>query len=826
MTWKRYALILFLWMFGSWGWAQNSRAVVAGIVFDDNDNPVAGVNIRCENSKSTSLSNGSFEMYIPAEREVTIEFTHDWHKKISARFKLAAGERMEFYPKMSTQAEQLSDVVITNNRSRIQGIVTISPDIVRKIPGANAGVENVLKSLAGVNSNNELSTQYAVRGGNYDENLVYVNEIEVYRPFLIRSGQQEGLSFTNTDMIQQLDFSAGGFQAKYGDKLSSVLDITYRRPKKHALSVDASLLGGSVTWDAASKNGNTSALVGMRYRDNSLLVNSQETQTRYRPRFLDVQAYVNHQFNARWQWGFLGNASQNRYAYQPLTRQTNFGTFDNPLALLIFYEGQEQDKYQTLFGASKLSFTPSKYTQYRWIVSAYHTQEQEYYDIDASYFLGQVDANLGSESFGNVVYNRGIGGQLTHARNDLDALIVNMELKGTHQPSTKHTIDWGFKYTRENIRDRIVEWETIDSAGFNLNPPTLPPGLVRDEPYTPFTGPLAPYKNNRALHYTNINRWSGFGQWSYKGSLGRMPYWLTAGVRAHMWEVSDQISGNGPVQMVVSPRVQWSFKPSGTRDIFIRLATGLYAQPPSYRELRDAQGQVITGVKAQKSMHFIAAADYQFKLWRRPFKLTTECYYKQLSDVNTYTIDNVRIRYKADNLATAYAYGFDLRWNGEFVPGTESWLSMGLMQTQENYMDKGYIARPTDQRFKCAILFQDYMPNIPNMRVYVNLTYNTGLPGGAPSYSDAYQYQSRLRDYRRADVGFSYVLNDNKGKGSKWRWLREFSELSVGFEIFNLFNNQNSITNTWVRDVYTKSEYAVPNYMTNRVFNLRLTFKL
>ncbi|OYU83087.1 MAG: TonB-dependent receptor [Flavobacterium sp. BFFFF2] len=821
---RLYSIFIFILFLKTGLFAQSNEAVITGVIFDADNHPLSNVQIVVNKRSATSNEAGFYQIRLPANEQVKVVFQHELYKKITANFYLKPGERMEFHPKMDADAEQLSDVVITNSRHRVQGIVTFSPDVVRKIPGANAGVENLLKSLAGVNSNNELSTQYAVRGGNYDENLVYVNEIEIYRPFLIRSGQQEGLSFTNSDMIQNLEFSAGGFQAKYGDKLSSVLDITYRKPTKRALALDASFLGGSLTWDAITKNKKTSVVLGARYRDNSLLVNSQQTQTNYRPRFLDVQTYINHSFNDHWQLGFLGNISQNRYSYQPLTRQTNFGTFDNPIALRIFYEGQEQDTYLTYFGASKLTFSPNKQNNYRWTTSIYHTQEQEHYDIDAAYYLGEVDANLGSETFGNVVFSRGVGSQLTHARNNLDALIVNTEIKGTHQIQKKHQIDWGFKYTRENIRDRIVEWETIDSAGFNVNPPTI--HIPRDQPYNPFTGPLAPFKSIRATNYSNINRLSGFAQWNVRGNWGNHAYWLTAGVRAQYWQVMNDVNGVGGGQTVVSPRIQFSFKPGISKDILFRMATGFYYQPPFYRELRDANGQVLPNVKAQKSIHFIAGADYQFQLWNRPFKLVTEAYYKTITDVNTYSIDNVRIRYKADNNAIAYAYGLDVRWNGEFVKGTESWLSVGYMKTEENYNNQGYIARPTDQRVKFALLFQDYMPTIPNLKVYLNLTYNTGLPGGSPSYADAYLYQNRLRDYQRADVGFSYVFTEKNYLRSKDHWMQRFSELSLGFEIFNLFNNQNSITNTWVRDVYTKSEYAVPNYMTTRVFNIRLTARL
>lgn len=802
-------------------------AKVVGVISDEFKEPVAGANITCEGKTVSSNKDGSYIIQIPANREVVIVFTHVTQKKIIAKFQLKTGEILEYYPVMKSDAEQLDDVIITSNRKSVQGITSLEPETIKKIPGLNAGVENVIKLMGSTGGPDDLSSQYTVRGGNYDENLVYVNEVEIYRPFLIRSGQQEGLSFTNSDMIQSVDFSAGGFQAKYGDKLSSVLDITYRKPKKFGAAFEASLLGGSATVDLASKNQKWSAITGVRYRDNSLLVNSKETETNFRPTFIDVQTNVNYALNEKWNFSFLGNISQNKYNYQPLTRQTNFGTLNEPIALQIFYEGQENDKYRTLFGAFKTTFVATENSSYKLITSAYHTQEQEYYDIDAAYFLGEVDSNIGSETFGDVTFNRGIGSQLNHARNDLDAVIVNAEIKGNHNAKKKFQIDWGIKYTRENIRDRIVEWEVIDSAGFSINPPIidLP---VNDQPYNPYVGPLVPFKNVRATNFVNINRLSGFLQSNTKTYIGESEFWINFGVRAHNWQVTGDKIADGKNQIVFSPRLQLALKPKlkGDHSVVYRLATGLYYQPPFYRELRDEDGVVNPDVKAQQSIHFVAGADYNFKMWKRPFKFVTEAYYKTMSDVNTYTVENVRIRYRANNDAEAYAYGFDMRLNGEFVPNTESWFSFGYLKTEENQDNRGFIARPTDQRLKFGILFQDYMPTLPNFKLYLNLVYSTGLPGGSPSYADAYQYQSRLRDYRRADVGFSYVFTEKNKERDDSHWLKKFQDLSLGFEIFNLFNNQNAITNTWVRDAYTKNQYGIPNYMTTRVFNLKLTARL
>ncbi|MFZ4436180.1 MAG: TonB-dependent receptor [Flavobacterium psychrophilum] len=816
------SLLFFLLFCCQLSFAQNAR--IKGVILSENGEAISEVNVTAADKSTKTNENGFYQLVVPANKKIQVVFTHITLKKYTVSLELKPNEDYEFNPQLSDKAESLGEVTVTaGNRKRIQGITVIEPEVIRKIPGANAGIENIIKTLPGVNSNNELSTQYSVRGGNYDENLVYVNEVEIYRPFLIRSGQQEGLSFTNTDLVQNVDFSAGGFQAKYGDKLSSVLDISYRKPTRFGLATEASFLGGSVAVDAVSKNKKWSGLAGLRYRDNSLLVNSQETSTNFRPTFADVQTNINFSPSAKWQYSFLGNVAQNKYNYQPLIRQTNFGTLSDPIALLIFYEGQEKDKYETYFGALKTTYNASDNFTLKLIGSAYHTLEQEYFDIDAAYALGEIDSNIGSETFGDVTYSRAIGSQLNHARNDLDALIVNAEVKGFHDIK-KHQIEWGFKYTREDIRDRIIEWEVIDSAGFSLNPRDLDIPS-NNQPYTPFVGPLVPYRNVRAKNFININRFSGYAQWSLKTKLGSSEVSYNAGVRMHQWQVSGAPT-SGVSQTVVSPRAQFAIKPDWNRDMIFRVSGGYYYQPPFYRELRDSLGIVRPNVKAQKSIHFVISNDYSFKMWDRPFKMVTEAYYKSLTDVNPYTLENVRIRYAASNTAVAFAQGLDVRLNGEFVPGTESWLSFGYLKTEENIDNRGYISRPTDQRLKFGILFQDYMPNIPSVKVYLNIVYNTGLPGGSPSYADPYQYQNRLRDYRRADVGFSYVLTEKNNQRPEGHWLRKFTDLAVGFEIFNMFNNQNTITNTWVRDVYTKSQYAVPNYLTTRVFNLKLSVRL
>ena len=812
-------LLLFSILYSSALLSQ--KATVRGVILDVFDEPIPSVNITFGNTGAISDLDGYYLIEITANQDIPITYSHIGHKNVQATLNLSNNEDYEFNPVMKTDIEQIATVVISGRENkRVEGITTLSPEAIRRMPSAISGVTSLLTSLPGINSNNELSTQYAVRGGNYDENLVYVNEIEVYRPFLIRSGQQEGLSFVNDDLTSSVDFSAGGFQAKFGDKLSSVLDITYRKPTEVQASLDASLLGVSVSAGGISDDGKFTGIVGLRYRDNSLFVNAKETQTNFKPTFLDAQTYLSYKFNNKLEFGFLGNIAINKYSYKPLTRQTNFGTLADPVALLVFYEGQEEDKYDTYFGALKATYVASQNYTAKFIGSVYQTQEQEYFDILAQYRLGEVDTSIGSENLGDVTFSEGIGSQLTHARNNLDALIVNLEHKG-NATIGENEIEYGVKFTHEDIRDRVQEYEIIDSAGFSIRPPLV--DFANLQPYEPFTSEIVPYTNIRAQNDVQINRLSGYGQWSRRTTIGSSDLWLNAGVRAHNWSVSGQ-DIQSITQTVFSPRGQVSLKPSWDRDMLFRLSGGVYHQPPFYRELRDSTGTVRPGVKAQKSIHIVFGNDYSFSLWDRPFTLNSEVYYKKLTNVNPYTLDNVRIRYRASNNAVAYAYGLDLRLAGEFVPGTESWISLGYLKTEENIDDKGYIFRPTDQRLKIGMLFQDYVKVVPNLKGYLNLQYNTGLPGGSPSYADPYNFQERLPDYKRVDLGVSYVLIDAT-RPKEEGVFRHFKELTLGAEIFNIFDVQNSISNTFVRDVYTKVQYSIPNYLSPRVFNVRLTAK-
>ncbi|MDA9849269.1 TonB-dependent receptor [Flavobacteriaceae bacterium] len=795
------------------------KSYIKGVVLDINNNPIENVNISSKSKAgATTNSNGFYSIEIESLTDVNITFSHVNFKSISFPINLKTNEVYEFYPVMDINIEQIDEIVLNSNKkTELKSILSIDPQIIRTIKGAQPGIENLLKTLPGVNISNELSTQYSVRGGNFDENLVYVNGIEIYRPFLVRSGQQEGLSFVNSNLIKNIKFSAGGFQSKYGDKLSSVLDIEYKNPNGNNLSGNINLLGGNITLNNISKNAKVSNILGVRYRDNSMLVNSRETITNYNPKFIDIQNFLTANINEKFSLNFLSYLSVNNYNYKPQSRQTNFGTLDDPTALIVYYQGQEKDKYQTVFGAAKLNFKASVNTELSLITSAFQTSEKEYFDILAQYRLGEVNNNIGDEDLGDVEFSEGIGSQLNHGRNNLNAIIYNIEHKGNYKKNDNN-LEWSLKFTKEDIKDRIVEWEVIDSTGFSIDPPFFE--SLGDQPYTANEGPIVPYQNIRKTNNTKTNRIQSYVQWSKNSNIGSTEIYSNAGVRLHGWSIDNQ-----KMNFVFSPRFQIGIKPDWEKDMIFKLSGGVYHQPPFYRELRDYNGEINYDVKAQKSIHLVASNEYSYSLWNRPFKLTSEIYYKDMTNVNAYTVDNVRIRYLANNNAKAYAYGLDLRLNGEFIKGTESWFSFGYLNTKENIDNQGYIPRPSDQRLKFGILFQDYIPNIPDLKMYLNLVYNTGVPGGAPSYANSYDYQNRLPDYKRVDLGISYVIVSDE-KDFKRGWKKNFSDLSIGLEIFNMFDIQNSITNTWVRDVYSKRQYSIPNYLTPRLLNLTIDMKL
>ncbi|GGF68675.1 TonB-dependent receptor [Wenyingzhuangia marina] len=796
---------------------------VAGVITNENKEPLSGVNISYNHKGVVSDENGAYQIEIIANKQTLVKFSYLGYGTVFKTFKGYKNKTIKYSPILKIQSQEIDEVNIRNYQAAQEGIVKLKAEEFKRIPGANAGIENLLMTQPGVNNSNELSTQYSVRGGSFDENLVYVNGIEIYRPFLIRSGQQEGLSFLNSDMTENINFSAGGFEAKYGDRLSSVLNIHYKKPTKELSTVNLNLLGASYTYENLFLNKKLSTLIGARYRNNQLLVSSKDTKTNFKPVFADIQTYLSYKINNKSSVDFLGNIAMNNYNFTPISRVTKFGGLFQPRELVVFYEGNEQDDFNTYFGALSYKYNFTKNTKLDITGSAFNTQEQEYYDIYGAYSIAEVDPTTG-----NPLYTSGIGTQLDHARNDLDILIQNVKVSLQHKIN-QHHFEAGVKFQSENIRDRINEWKAVDNNGLTLRNPNL--NTVNNQPFDPFTAPIDLYYKVKAQNDVTINRFSGYFQWNKKWYLGDHILWHHAGIRSQFWNIqNNKTQTTSSFQNTISPRFRLSLKPDWQNtDMVFRLSAGYYHQPPSYKELRDVDGNIQSDVKAQESIHYVFSNEYSFNMWERPFKMTSEVYYKQLNNVNAYSLDNVRVRYDANNNTQAYATGLDVRLSGEFVPGKESWVSFGLLKTEENTNNRGYIARPTDQRFKLAMLFQDYVPSNPNFKVFLNLVLNSSLPGGAPINAradnsttvDRYNFQTRLRPYRRADLGASYIIVDSNKQYTSG-FLSRFKELELGIELFNMFDIQNTTTNTWIYDVDSQRYNSVPNILTGRILNFKI----
>ena len=673
---------------------------------------------------------------------------------------------------------------------------------------------------------------------------MYVNDIQIYRPFLIRSGRQEGLSFINPNLVSNIKFSPGAFAAKYGDKMSSVLDVTYKEPEEFAGSFSASLQGASIHLEGASKNHRLTFLTGIRYKSNQYVLQSLDTDGQYRPSFLDVQTYITYDMNEKWEIGFLGNIARNKYQFIPETRQTEFGTINQSLQLTVAFDGQEIDQFQTYFGAITNTFTPKEGVELKFITSAFSTLEDEKFDIEGGYRIDELERDLSSEDFGDIKFNRGIGTFMDHARNTLDAYVLNAEHKGK-KISGNHTTFWGVKYQREFIEDKISEWGFVDSTGYFI-PSSTVDSIGFTDPSAQSTGLLELNELIKSKVTLNSNRYSSYLQRSWVLEKDSVNYTFTAGARAAYWDLNQEL--------IISPRASFSFEPNWKKDYLFRLAGGVYYQPPFYREMRDFDVNINRDIKSQRSYQAVIGSDRNFEAWGRPFKFTTEIYYKYMENVIPYEVDNVRIRYFATNNARAYATGIDFKINGEFVKGVESWFSMSVMKTQEDLVDDfyiedynsdgekiipgftqndvvdtsitiypGWIPRPTDQRVNFALYFQDYIPKLPSLKMHIALYYATGLPFGPPGNHDRYKATLRIPAYRRVDMGFSYRLK-KEGKHNKSKIIGNFKNIWVSLEVFNLLQINNVISYTWIKDV-TNRTYAVPNYLTSRQLNLKFHFE-
>ena len=702
----------------------------------------------------------------------------------------------------------LDEIVFQGKRSQPIGNVEIQAADAKLTPSLTGSFTDILKTLPYVSVNTELSSQYMVRGGNFDENLVYVNGIEVYRPQLIRSGQQEGLSFLNPEMAAAVSFSAGGWEAKYGDKMSSVLDVIYRNPREFELGAEISLMGGNLTIGGATKNKKLSALLGARYLNRNLILNTLDQDTEFNPQSYDIQSNIEYQFNDKWKLNFVGNFSNTLFEQIPNTRTTNFGTEQNPIQLQVFYDGREEDKFQTEFGALSLHHQPNRNLNLTLDVFTYHSAEEEYFDIQGAYLIRKTDPENQSSTV-----TLDIGGQIDHARNDLDMLVTGIQHRGKFKLNVNNDLEWGFAAQQEDIRDMLNEWQLIDSAGYSISP------FNPRQYFAPGEVDLGDLELNYHLNARNnlkSNRFNGYLQFNKKMNWNGARVLLNAGLRGTYWDFNQEFN--------ISPRAQFAIKPDWQTDQLFRFAAGYYVQPPFYKEIRNPQGEINEKIKSQKSLHLIAGHDYEFMMLNAPFKLSTEIYYKNMSDLIPYYLDNVRIKYYGTNNSTGRAYGIDTRLYGQFVEGADSWLSLSYARVEENIDERGWIPRPTDPRFKASLFFQDYMPTFPSFKVNTTLVYASGLPNGAPVFTDPYQFQTYLPDYKRVDIGLVKVFKDANFT-SDMGILDAFKEFSIGLDIFNVFNIKNTVSNQWLRDVNSNVIYGVPNRLTGRFFNGKVVMK-
>jgi len=841
MSIQKLILFLLLLPLTSRLQAQATATVYGKITDASNEQAIELVTVFLKGvSAVTTDEGGNFAIQIPANQRLTLGFRRVAYKESSANIlPLAPGARF-YLEVVLAPLESTLEVVIRERRLEEAGMVKEkNMKALRLLPSATGNLESVLPHIAlGTNmgTGGELSSQYQVRGGNYDENLVYVNDFEIYRPQLIRAGQQEGLTFPNLDLVRDLSFSSGGFQAKYGDKLSSVLDIKYKRPDSLRASANASLLGASAHLEGSVKVKKDSYrafryLVGGRYKTTRLLLGSLDLQGEYVPDFYDVQAYLTYDLNRNWQLGAIGNFNRSVYRFMPQSLVRAFGLVDFALQIRTAYEGQEVDDFtQTMAGVS-LTYLPERDRNplyHKFLASRFRSQENERFDILGYYILGELDENLGSDNFGEITNILGTGTQHTWVRNYLSSDVLNAEYRSGIELQRdrrdeglvrSHFLQWSVKWQNEQISDKINEWERIDSALYSL-------------PYD--TTILQVRRILKTKNALQSDRFSGFFQdtWTWRKD-GVREFQAIAGFRGQYWTLNGD--------WFLTPRVQLLYKPLDTRrDISYRLAGGLYYQPAFYRELRAPNGVVNKDVSAQKSAHIVAGFTYDF-LWgkRHPVKmrLITEAYYKEMWDLVSYDLDNVRVRYAGLNNSSGYATGLDIRLNGEFVPGAESWVNLSFLRTRERLdgvqhrirelgklegEDVQDVPRPTDRFFTVSTFFQDYLRKNKNVRMHLGVTVGSGLPFGIPDNNVIYRNPYRFQPYHRVDIGFGFQLWKEAWRTRRPNHFLRFTRSTwASLEVFNLLKVANEASNTWIKTIYN-NQYAIPNYLTGRRLNLRV----
>lgn len=819
---KLFTTILLLF-FVATSFAQN--VILKGIVQDEDGYPIENAVVRAIEMDVQAMTNehGQFTIQLPQNREIKFFVQHLSHR--DSLFSITTRQKniTDYVITLRTIGEQLETVNIIGGNTN--GYVQVNPKLTFQLPSPTGGMESLVKMLPGTSSSNELSSQYNVRGGNFDENLVFVNGINIYRPFLVRNAQQEGMSFINSDLTGNVVFSAGGFDAKYGDKMSSVLDVQYKEPTKYGGSISASLLGVSAHAEGLVDSC-FSFLVGIRYKTNSYLFRSLETSGNYKPNFFDTQFLLNWKINKKFSISFLGNIAFNTYKFQPDSVNKNYGTIGNSANLTAYYDGQEVDKYRNYLGGLTFTYKPSEKSIYKAIISSYYANERETYDIMAQYWLHET--HLGSDFSAEMGDLLGYGSYLEHARNSLSSLVTAADFQGIHKLLYHNTLQWGFKAQNEYIVDNIKEWTMIDSSGYTLPQIQTTPGEI--VPFGDEARELTLGENNYLVSVNTLNTWrfTGYIQdtWKIEGDSANR-FSLTGGLRFHYWTFN-------PKEFTVSPRLAFICKPRWKSDWQFSLRTGLYYQPAFYREMRYADGTLNHNIKSQRSYQVVAGAEYNFKLWRRPFKFTAEAYYKYLDRLITYNVNNVQIIYNGNNNAKGFATGIDMRISGEFVRGLESWFSVSLMKTMEdvigdykvdaegNIQEIGYIPRPTDQRVSFNLFFQDHIPFFPQFRVHLNFVFASGLPYGPPKAEPAMRV-FRTTWYRRVDLGMSFMfLEQSRDRMQhKSKFLRSIKNAGVYVEVFNILGVNNVSSYMWVTDIHN-IQRSIPTYLTGRLVNVKL----
>lgn len=772
--------------------ASAQTFTLQGRVTDENNDPIEFASVSClKQGKMTMTSlKGEYSMQLHSADSVVIKFSMIGYKAKTRILRRPRGKQT-LQIVLHSDDNQLSEVTVTGKKIETGQMEDISKDHLKSLPSASGNaVEELIQSQAGVSTHSELSSQYNVRGGSFDENSVYIDNVEIYRPFLVRSGQQEGISVINPDMVEKISFSTGGYEARYGDKMSSALNIKYRKPKKFEATASASMLGASAFIGVSNKKVSWSN--GFRYKTTKHLLGSMDTKGEYSPTFIDYQTYLTYTPNKRWEIKLLGNISDNHYNFTPEDRETKFGTMENVKAFQVYFDGQEKDVFRTFFGAVGITRNFGEKTSLSLIASAFNTREQEKYDIQGQYWLTQTETSE----------NLGVGTYFQHARNYLKAHVESAKLLFKTKYK-KHDIEGAFTFKKEKITENSVEYEMRDSSNYSI----------------PHTGKdLYMIYSMRAKNVLDANRIEAYVQDAFRFTSNneKTLYTLNYGVRLSHWSYTKET--------IVSPRVSLGIIPAFNENITMRFATGLYYQAPFFKELRDTTTQngityasLNSKAKSQRSIHFIAGFDYRFRMNNRSFKFTAEAYYKALGNLVPYSVNNVKVVYYGSNESSGHAAGIDLKLYGEFVPGTDSWLSLSLMNTSMKLNGKS-IPLPTDQRYAINMFFTDYFPGTDRWKMSLKLALADGLPFSAP-HQELESNVFRAPAYKRADIGLSYRLVNNEGKQKKHIQLRN---VWLGAECLNLFGINNVNSYYWITDV-TGGQYAVPNYLTGRQINFRVT---